>query len=168
VRDDRSFLIRREEKTTNGMTLSSRLCNIKLENLPRLLPAAPHFNNNHRQLAGFLLLDSLYLAPDLTHKDITHIHWNPGHARNRKIDPGFTLDKFGNRERAQRTSTENQHRDNSSRGNSTQTTEQRQSATPRPALHILPEKHPVRLLFDAFFALLRKANQLFQCITVLH
>jgi hypothetical protein len=106
VRDDRSFLIRREEKTTNGMTLSSRLCNIKLENLPRLLPAAPHFNNNHRQLAGFLLLDSLYLAPDLTHKDITHIHWNPGHARNRKIDPGFTLDKFGNREPAQRTSTE--------------------------------------------------------------
>ena len=56
---------------------------------------------------------------------------------------------------------DNSSRDNSRRGSSTQTTEQPQSATPHPTLHILPEKHPVRLLFDAFLHLHEKLTNSF-------
>jgi hypothetical protein len=79
-------------------TQTKRLFTFKLKTChARFLPL--HTSNNNQQLAGFLLLDSLYLATLRIWRKETLIHWNPGYAQTRWIGRFLTLDKIDNQHR---------------------------------------------------------------------
>jgi hypothetical protein len=137
----------------------SRLCNIKLENLPRLLPAAPQqppTTTNNWLASFFFWTRSTWLRIRL--KEYSYSLESRPRAKSQKSTQASLWTN---------SATENQQKQQQQRQ---QHTDNRAAAKRHTASHTshLARETPCSPAIWHVFALGRKANQLFQCITVLH